>query len=88
MVNEFSKRNVGKVVLQKWCLNGTGYPIDGFFMDHGSEFLGGHIKALCKKVGARIQLTPSYSPGSNDSCERRHGVIELAMKKIIADQTI
>ena len=78
--------NVGAIILQKWCLDGPGYPVDGFFMDNGTEFLGGHLKALCKKVGARIRLTPSYSPWSNGSCERRHGVIDLAIKKIMADE--
>ena len=98
MVDEFSKwtvagisknkeaENVGKVVLEKWCLNGPGYPVEGFFMDNGKEFMGGHLKALCKKVGAKIKLTPSYSPWSNGSCERRHGVIDLAIKKIMADE--
>ena len=97
MVDEFSKytvagiaknkeaETVGKVILKSWCLDGLGYPVKGFFMDNGSEFLGGHLKALCKKIGAKIKLTPSYSPWSNGSCERRHGVIDLTLKKLMAD---
>ena len=99
MVDEFSKytvagisknkeaENVAKVIVDKWCMDGPGYPIEGFFMDNGTEFLGGHLQALVKKVGAKIKRTPSYSPWSNGSCERRHGVIDLAIKKIMADES-
>ena len=98
MIDEFSKwtvagvcknmeaENVAKLVLEKWCLNGPGYPKDAFFMDNGKEFLGGHIEAICKKTGAKIKLSPSYSPWSNDSCERCHGVIDLTVKKIMEDE--
>ena len=56
-----------------------------FFSDNGSEFKGNLIEATAKKTGIRIKLTPSYSAWSNGDIERKHGVIDLTIKKMMED---
>ena len=97
MVDEFSKYTVAgvsknkeadevaKVILKKWCLSGPGYPSRSFFLDNGSEFKKNNLEELSRKTGAKLQLTPAYSPRSNGTCERRHGNIDITLKKLIED---
>ena len=77
--------NVAKIILDGWCMDGLGYPSKKFFMDNGSEFKKQYLEELARKVGVEISLTPSYSPFSNGLCKRRHGVIDLTIKKLLDD---
>ena len=54
-------------------------------MDNGTEFKKSCVEELARKTGVEIKLTPSYSPFSNGLCERRHGVIDLAIRKLMAE---
>ena len=73
--------------MRKWCLGGggLGYPTRSFFCDNGSEFKKEFLGEISRKLNIKIQLTPSYSPWSNGGCERRHGAIDLTIKKMIDD---
>ena len=62
-----------------------GYPSRSFFCDNGPEFKGGLLAEISKKTGVTIKLTPSYSPWSNGSIERKHSTIDLTIKKMMAD---
>ena len=79
--------SVAEVILRKWCLGGggLGYPTRGFFCDNGGEFRKDFLEEICRRLNIKIQLTPSYSPWSNGGCERRHGAIDLTIKKLMDD---
>ena len=62
-----------------------GYPTGYFFCDNGSEFKGSLIKTVAKKTGRQVKLTPSYSSWSNGGIERKHGAIDLTIKKMMDD---
>ena len=93
MVDEFSRYTlagvsknkeadeVAKVILKKWCLSGPSYPSRSFFLDNGSEFKKNNLEEISRKTGIKLQLTPAYSPWSNGACERRHGNIDITVKK-------
>ena len=78
---------VAEVVLKKWCLfkGGLGYPSRSFFCDNGTEFRKEFLEEISRKLNVKINLTPSYSPWSNGGCERRHGAIDLTIKKMMDD---
>ena len=77
--------NVMKVILDKWCDTGVGHPSKALFADNGNEFKGRHLEELCKRLNIRMKLTPSYSAWSNGICERRHGAIDLTVKKMLEE---
>ena len=77
--------NVSKIILKKWCLDGPGYPSNGFFADNGTEFKKEYLEELARKLKVKIALSPSYSPWSNGKCERRHAAIDLTLKKLMED---
>ena len=97
MMDEFSRYTVGaiskskepeevaKLVLDEWCLRGMSYPSGYFFCDNGSEFKGRLLEAVAKKTGIKIKLTPSYSSWSNGGIERKHGAIDLTIRKMMED---
>ena len=99
MVDEFSKYTmagvskskeadeVARIILKKWCLAGPGYRTRSFFLDNGTEFKKNNFEEIARKVGIKLELTPAYSPWSNGSCERRHGTIDLAVKKLMEEDT-
>ena len=78
---------VAEVILRKWCLGGggLGYPSRSFFCDNGNEFRKEFLEETSRRLSIKIQLTPSYSPWSNGGCERRHGAIDLTIKKLMDD---
>ena len=76
---------VAKIVLDDWCLKGIGYPKGYFFCDNGSEFKGNLLESLAKRTGIKVKLTPSYSAWSNGGIERKHGAINLTIKKMMED---
>ena len=78
---------VAEVILRKWCLGGggLGYPSRSFFCDNGNEFRKEFLEETSRRLSIKIQLTPSYSPWSNGGCERRHGAIDLTIKKSMDD---
>ena len=78
---------VAKIVLDNWCLKGMGYPTGYFFCDNGSEFKGNLLEAVAKKTGIKVKLTPSYSSWSNGGIERKHGSIDLTIKKMMEDDS-
>ena len=77
--------SVAKIILDEWCLKGMGYPSGYFFCDNGTEFKGNLIEAIAKKTGIKVKLTPSYSSWSNGGIERKHGAIDLTIKKMMED---
>ena len=97
MVDEFSKYTlagitknkeadeVAKMILKKWCLLGPGYPNKSFFADNGTEIKKKNLEEMARRIGIKICLTPSYSPWSNGVCERRHGTIDLVVRKLMED---
>ena len=97
IMDEFSRFTVGKIskskepeavakiVLDEWCLDGMGYPSGYFFCDNGSEFKGDLLAEVTKKTGTKIKLTPSYSAWSNGGIERKHGAIDLTIKKMMEE---
>ena len=97
MMDEFSRYTAGaiskskepvdvaKIVLDDWCLTGMGYPSGYFFCDNGSEFKGNLLEGVAKKTGIKVKLTPSYSSWSNGGIERKHGAIDLTIKKLMED---
>ena len=99
MMDEFSRMTIGtiskskeaeevaKIVLDQWCLKGMGYPKGYFFSDNGSEFKGNLIEAVAKKTGIKVKLTPSYSAWSNGGIERKHGAIDITIKKMMEDDS-
>ena len=62
-----------------------GLPQQNFFMDNGTEFRKNTLEQLSRRLGIRVELTPSYSPWSNGANERRHGAINLTIKKMMED---
>ena len=82
--------SVAEVILRKWCLGGggLGYPTRGFFCDNGTEFRKDYLEEISRRLDIKIQLTPSYSPWSNGGCERRHGAIDLTVKKLMDDDDV
>ena len=97
MMDEFSRyiagdiaknkepEEVAKIVLDRWCLDGMGYPTGNFFADNGTEFKGNILEAIAKKTGIKVKLGPSYSAWSNGGVERKHGAVDLTIKKMIED---
>ena len=97
MVDEFSKftaagiskskeaDDVAKIVLDVWCLDGVGYPSRSFFLDNGTEFKKNNLEEVSRRLGIKLKLTPAYSPWSNGACERRHGTVDLTIKKLMDD---
>ena len=97
MMDEFSKftaagisknkeaEEVVKIILDKWCLQLMGYPRRSFFADNGTEFKKSTLEELARRLGVKIELTPSYSPWSNGSNERRHGAVNLTVRKLMED---
>ena len=53
--------------------------------DNGKEFVNKELRALCKKDGINLTLSPSLSPWSNGGNERRHAVIDISIKKLLED---
>ena len=74
-----SPKDVIKVIIDKWCLV-IGYP-----SGCGKEFKGSELDQLCEQVGIEIKLSPAYSAWSNGLCERRHGIIDQTVKKMMSD---
>ena len=74
---------VVKIILNKWCLGLMGYPSRSFFADNGTEFKKTTLEDLSRRLGIKVELTPSYSPWSNGGNERRHGAINLTLKKLM-----
>ena len=68
-------------------LAGPGYPTRSFFLDNGTEYKKNNLEELSRKVGIKLELTPAYSPWSNGACERRHGTIDLTVRKLMDDDT-
>ena len=97
MVDEFSKYTlagiaknkeadeVAKMILKKWCLLGPGYPSKSFFADNGTEFKKKNLEEIARRIGIKICLTPSYLPWSNGVCERRHGTVDMVVRKLMED---
>ena len=85
--NSKEAESVAMISMRKWCLGGggLGYPSKSFFADNGSEFRKDFLEEISRKLNIKIQLTPSYSPWSNGGCERRHGAIDLTIKKLMDD---
>ena len=78
--------NVAKVLLDISCLNGLVYPSGGFHMDNGNEFKKNYVSDIARRLGVKVTLTPSYSPWSNGVAERRHGVVDVTIKKMMEDE--
>ena len=99
MMDEFSRftaagisknkesEEVIKIILNKWCLGIMGYPSRSFFADNGSEFKKSTLEDLSRRLGIKVQLSPSYSPWSNGGNERRHGAVNLTLKKLMEDDS-
>ena len=76
---------VVKIILNKWCLGMMGYPSRSFFADNGTEFKGKTLEHLSRRLGVKVELSPSYSPWSNGGNERRHGAVNLTVKKLMEE---
>ena len=85
VVENKEAETVARVIINKWCLEGLGYPSAGFYADNGNEFKKEYLEELARKVNARVSLSPSYSPWSNGKCERRHASIDLTIKKLLEE---
>jgi transposase InsO family protein len=58
-----------------------------FFADNGTEFKKSTLEDLSRRLGIRFELSPSYSPWSNGGNERRHGAVNLTLKKLMEDDS-
>ena len=62
-----------------------GFPRNGYHADNGTEFSNEDFRTLCNRAGIKLSLSPALSPWSNGGNERRHAVVDLAVKKLLAD---
>ena len=74
---------VAKIVLDKWLLGRIGYPTGCFFADNEAEFKGNLLEAIAKRTGIEVKLSPSYSAWSNGGSQRKHGAVDLTIKKML-----
>ena len=99
MMNEFSRMTVATIVkskdpeeigtkiLEEGSMKGLGYPSRYFFCNNGKEFQGGILDTIFRKTRISVKQTPAYSPWSNGGIERKHGAINLTIKKMMEDDS-
>merc|ERR1712098_181028 len=82
-------KTVIKALINTWILGhgvGPGMP-KRFQFDNGGEFNNPEMLELAEKYG--LTLTPAttaaFSPFSNGLCEKNHGVVDLMMEKMMAE---
>ena len=52
------------------------------FSDNGDEFIGDNFYDMCGKFNIKVPGTASFSPWSNDTCERHNHLITTILLKI------
>ena len=72
-------------ILKEWHIKFAGPPKKGYHCDNGKEFVNKELQEICSKEGIKISLSPAYSPWSNGLNERRHCVVDITIKKLLAD---
>ena len=55
------------------------------FSDNGGEFIGDYFSDLCGKFNIKVLGTASFSPWSNNTCERQNHLTTTVLLKICDD---
>ena len=63
-----------------------GFPLQGFFIDNGDEFLNINLDELISKLGLMVMFGPAHSPWSNGLNERNHVSADLKIQKLMEEK--
>ena len=74
---------IAKHFLKQW-IQIFGSP-KTLFHDNGGEFVNNSIRDLCHNFNIVYTTSPAYSPWCMGVCERHNGIIELTLRKIMAE---
>merc|ERR1711989_300231 len=66
----------------EWC-NKYGFPAVGFYADNGGEFRNYKMEEFVRKIGIKVEFSPSYSPWSNGLNERNHYSADRIVRKLL-----
>ena len=72
---------------KNWVLQGPGMPSTAIFSDRGLEFLNCKMHDYCKKNNIKHLTTAGYSPWSNGKNKRGHSVADMAMSKVMEEDS-